>query len=82
MPLISSQSRNIFSQARVAALSSPNLRFRSVDLDVTRRAAGVGLVWVGAANVGDLEHHIGFPVFVPEGDADIGSAVTYSGHQA
>lgn len=78
MPLITVQSRDIFGLSWVAALPGPDFRFRAINLDVARRAAGVRFAGVCAADISDLEHHVRFPVFVPEGDADIGSAISYS----
>ena len=75
MPGISIQSRNIFRLPRISALTGPDLRLRAVDLDVTGLTAGVWFAWVGAADIGDFEHHVCLPVFVPERDADIRSAI-------
>ncbi len=76
MPRITVQSRDIFGLSWVAALPGPDFRFRAINLDVARRAAGVRFAGVCAADIRDFEHHVRFPVFVPEGDTDIGSAVS------
>ena len=75
-PCIPIQSRDVLRLAWVTALAGPYLRLRTINLDVAGLTAGIGFVGIGAADVRDFEHHVRLPVFVPEGYADVGSAVT------
>lgn len=60
-----------------------DLRFSSVDLDVEWGLAVCWIFRIGAADIGDLEHHITLLLLscllVPEGDAHILHAVTIQG---
>ena len=75
-PLMPIQPRDILRLARIPTLPTPDFCLGAIDLDVTGRATGVWFAGIGAADVGDFEHHVRFPVFVPERDADIGATVT------
>lgn len=77
MPRISTQTRDVLCLAWIAALTRPDLRFRAINFDVAWLTAGIWLAGIRAADVGYFEHHVCFPMFVPERDADVGTTVSY-----
>lgn len=52
--------------------------FRTVDFDVCWGCAVARVVRIGAADVGDFEHHVFRAVVPPERDANVLHAVSYA----
>ena len=77
MPRVTVQPRDVLYLARVTPAPRPDLSLRAIDLDVAGLSAGIWLAGIGTADVGDFEHHVSLPVFIPEGDANVRSAVTW-----
>ena len=55
-----------------------DLHLGSIHLDVRWSCTMSRVIRIGTADIRDLEHHIGTPIFFPERDADILLTVAYA----